>query len=710
MIKVHENKLEKTIEYPYSLNDALSNNMLAIGFRAQQHEFRYHIFSGCVPDVTIRTYDFQQETIFHRSEFFHKTKEEQANYHNGREIKSTTIYDYKPLLDYPSEIKSIDSLGGTKFQHLVYPTDENNTILINANILAKPGLIENYTDQNKNLSIDASEKTFSHRTKYKVLNNGIVMPEIIKSAKGTDLLENRLIYHKYDSLGNPLEFSKANSPHSIFIWGYKNTLPIAKIDNASYDTMPLSVLNRIDSIKNISNTENSKTTEETLRNLLQELREDPYFSSSQVVSSTYDPHIGVTSMTDSNGTIHYYEYDDFNRLRYVLDEYRQVLKKINYNYQGETTSTFNLSIHVNSPEGITPGKGISFSAVTSSTVTSSNLVYTWYVNDLQESCGTNATFNKTFQTEGTYTVKVSIYDKEANKSVTKKQLVDVKYPPLTQPTLAVNSNNVLNGSSVPFTLSGVVGGSGDFRYDWYRNGTKQTDQGTYNYTNTTQGTHAVFVKIIDKITGKFVQSNTVVVYSYAPLTAPIVTVFKRHIVKGATVSFTTSGISGGSGSRSYEWYINNVKQSASGTTFSYKFSTTGTYTVRFKVIDLKITSHSVLDNGTAKVYVYNPMYVSASPVSGNINETVRSITFMLSTTGGSGTIAPVQWTIRQISPTSNVTTSNSTGTSFTFSTNTNGEYEITATIRDDKTGQSVLKAMPVIVNIPQGGDDPATPW
>ncbi|WP_378185825.1 hypothetical protein ACE939_12015 [Aquimarina sp. W85] len=709
LVKVYNNKLKNTIEYPYPLNEALSNNTLAVGFRAQKKFLRYQFFAGCNPITTFSESDYSSETIYHRSEFYHKKEEEKTNYYEHGEIKNITLYDYKPYLGYLSKIKFIDSLRDTKSQHLIYPTDENNTTLINANILAKPTLVSNYTDSNNNQSIEASEKTLSHKTNYQVWNNKFVVPRIIQSAKNNNLLEDRLFYHKYDDLGNLLEIYNEKGIHTLFIWGYKNTLPIAKIDNASYDMMPESVLDKIDSIKEVSDKENSKNEEITLQGLLQELREDPYFSSSQVASSTYDPLIGVTSMADAKGVVQYYEYDEFNRLRYILDDREQILKKINYNYEGGVASMYNLSLNINSPLAIVPKKVITFSAITSSSISTSNLVYTWYIDDLQVSCGANSVFNKTFQTEGTHKITVSIYDRETDKSVSTSNVINVKYPNLNQPILNVTYNDVLKGSNIPLILSNIGGGSEDYRFEWYRNGIKLTSQENYTYTNSTQGRHEFFVKIIDNITGKSIQSAPVIVYSHPPLSSPIITISKKHIIKGSTVSFSASGISGGSGSRRYEWYINNTKQSATGTTFSYKFNTSGTYTIRFKAIDLRIPSHATFNTGTAMVYVYNSMYLSASPVSGNLNQSVRSITFNLSINGGSGTIDPVTWTIRQVNP-SNVSTSNNTSTTLQFTSSTTGEYIISARVRDSKTGQIKSVSMSVIVTMPDDGGGAEHEW
>jgi len=48
---------------------------------------------------------------------------------------------------------------------------------------------------------------------------------------------------------------------------------------------------------------------------------------------TYDPLIGMSSETDTNGKTIYYEYDDFGRLKYILDYKGNVINKTDYHYK-----------------------------------------------------------------------------------------------------------------------------------------------------------------------------------------------------------------------------------------------------------------------------------------------------------------------------------------------------------------------------------------
>ena len=47
---------------------------------------------------------------------------------------------------------------------------------------------------------------------------------------------------------------------------------------------------------------------------------------------TYDPLVGMTSQTDAKGQTTYYEYDDFQRLKWIKDQQKNIIKAFNYNY------------------------------------------------------------------------------------------------------------------------------------------------------------------------------------------------------------------------------------------------------------------------------------------------------------------------------------------------------------------------------------------
>jgi hypothetical protein len=64
--------------------------------------------------------------------------------------------------------------------------------------------------------------------------------------------------------------------------------------------------------------------------LIDEVRFCP--QAAQMTTYTYIPLVGISSISDINGDITYYEYDGFNRLRIVKDVQGNILKSHQYNY------------------------------------------------------------------------------------------------------------------------------------------------------------------------------------------------------------------------------------------------------------------------------------------------------------------------------------------------------------------------------------------
>ena len=115
--------------------------------------------------------------------------------------------------------------------------------------------------------------------------------------------------------------------------GYDYTQPIAKIEGAQLSGISQSLM---DTIVNASNTDaqnGNDTSEQNLISALDTFRSDASLSGYQISTYTYDPLIGVRSITPPSGIREYYRYDTANRLEKVIDSDKKVLKEFKYNYK-----------------------------------------------------------------------------------------------------------------------------------------------------------------------------------------------------------------------------------------------------------------------------------------------------------------------------------------------------------------------------------------
>jgi len=143
-----------------------------------------------------------------------------------------------------------------------------------------------------------------------------------------DVTIGETIFNNYDSKGNLLQYTAPNGIVTTFIWGYDKEYLVAKVIGSDYAT--------VSSFVNQSVLDNPSSTESQIRNELHNIRTGLINTKALVTTFTYKPLGGISSETDPNGRTIYYEYDNFNRLSIIRDNDNKILKKICYNYAGQT--------------------------------------------------------------------------------------------------------------------------------------------------------------------------------------------------------------------------------------------------------------------------------------------------------------------------------------------------------------------------------------
>lgn len=115
--------------------------------------------------------------------------------------------------------------------------------------------------------------------------------------------------------GNIVEITPKSGVKTSYLWGYKNTLPIAKAVGTDFNTLAIAFA--------------------SAGYNLSQLRNQSSMSSALVNVYSYHPFFGMTSETDANGKTLSYSYDKLQRLIIVRDQNNNIVKRICYGYAGQ---------------------------------------------------------------------------------------------------------------------------------------------------------------------------------------------------------------------------------------------------------------------------------------------------------------------------------------------------------------------------------------
>ncbi|UUW10969.1 DUF5977 domain-containing protein [Flavobacterium plurextorum] len=278
--------------------------------------------------------------------FYQKTSEKTNYFYNssndltGKIVSSTTFnYGNPSHLQLTSQITT-NSIGETLETKYFYALDSK--------MVSKPFIPELKSAYMIGIVLDKQNfkggtKISEQLTNYdkSVETNNLLLPRFVYINKGQaeiDLNSDRKItYDLYDEKGNILQYTPENGIPVSIIWGYNKTQPIAKIENAAYSTIPSQTISTLQTLSNADNDNcmSENCTEQLLRNALNEFR--IALPNVFISTYTYNPLVGVTSITDVKGMTSYYEYDSFDRLKFLKDKDLNVIQKYCYNYKGEQT-------------------------------------------------------------------------------------------------------------------------------------------------------------------------------------------------------------------------------------------------------------------------------------------------------------------------------------------------------------------------------------
>lgn len=168
------------------------------------------------------------------------------------------------------------------------------------------------------------------RTETKFTNPASVNPTAVVSSNIGVSAEKTATIDLYDDRGNVIQVTSHDGKKITTIYGYYQTLPIATIEGATY----AQVSGLIQNIVNASDADAANSAKEPqLLTALDAFRNHDQMKDFRITTYTYDPLIGATTVTSSNGMRETYKYDIRNRLEKVLDKDGTILKEYKYNYK-----------------------------------------------------------------------------------------------------------------------------------------------------------------------------------------------------------------------------------------------------------------------------------------------------------------------------------------------------------------------------------------
>ena len=235
-----------------------------------------------------------------------------------------------------------------------------------------------------------------------------------------------------------------------------------------------------------------------------------------------------------------------------------------------------------SPPAIDYGQSVTFTANPSGG-SGTYTAYQWYLNGSAVSGATSSTWTSTSLPTGSPTIYVKVTD--SNSFMVQSNTITETVHPVISVTLSSSANPSDVNTSVTFTAT-ASGGSGTYtNYAFYMNSNLEQSgsSDTWSYTFTSTGNYTISVTVTDSLNDQGVADMTQTVGA-APLTVTI-SASLNPVDVGVTVTFD-SFVSGGTPPYTYQWYINGAAVSgATGSTFSYAFSSPGSYLIGLRVAD-----------------------------------------------------------------------------------------------------------------------------
>ncbi|ASE62170.1 hypothetical protein [Chryseobacterium indologenes] len=298
---------------------------------------RRKIYEPIIHDST--WFDFQNlDAVYYKniSRFTYLESQKTTDYFNGTPVETKTEYFYNNPSHYQIKKKKNTlpdgSINETEYS---YAHEKNNQLMIDKNMVGIP-LETNIQQTMGNTTKMLSRAQTVYPTSLPQSASGnLVLPlsQYSFDNQNPSISYKEVSYDKYDEKGNILQYTTNDGTPVSIVWGYNKTKPIAKIVGSSYSQLE----NLIANIVAKSDEDSADPAKEA--ELL--LAFESFKPTGMVTSYTYDPLVGVTSITSPSGIREIYVYDNAGQLKEIKTREKdntgnyviKVVKEFKYNYK-----------------------------------------------------------------------------------------------------------------------------------------------------------------------------------------------------------------------------------------------------------------------------------------------------------------------------------------------------------------------------------------
>jgi len=269
-----------------------------------------------------------------KSEWWKSTRRVVSEYSNASSgISSEVSYTYNPINLMISGQKSYDSKGTPIEERIKYCMDYNDPIHNGMKSKGMTGIPIETISMKNNLVTGARKNSYSDTLgtylPKEVFTLALTNPLPLNSYQSSYI--PRVCYDKYTSKGNPLSVSVNNgSDRTVYLWSYNYQYPVAEIKGATLSEVKTALGYGDTQLDNLARSmmPDAAAVGNTLRTYF---RDKPVL----ITTYTYQPLVGVTSVTTPEGVITTYEYDSFGRLETVRDKDGHILDRYEYHYRNQ---------------------------------------------------------------------------------------------------------------------------------------------------------------------------------------------------------------------------------------------------------------------------------------------------------------------------------------------------------------------------------------